>query len=286
MEKINIHILMGLPASGKTFYRKELEQPYRNNPRKCFTSVDCDYYLGADSQYYGFKKFNTIQDVLQHDLTLKGRCNMYCIDGLITTNNQVQTIIDYCNNDIEKWFYNPEDFQIIVHHWREDRETCLYNDKYRRTHSAEASIRNLPLDRPDNFEFDSKIPVSIEYHTVVKKTMYEGTFLPKSSNTELGIMKSSQWCTGGTCKDCWGGVSECTPQPPVEFTELDTLLEELCPNITFLQYKSITAKCVSIEDDYECDYYGGRRLYSRYICDLKKLYDGLIELGLITENDD
>ena len=99
-------------------------------------------------------------------------------------------------------------------------------------------------------------------------------------------MTSEKWCTGGTIC-CWDGSEyNCTPEKqPTNFIEFDKLLEKYCPDISFLKYKSIYNECVTIEDDYECDYYGGRENFNIYCCDLNRLFELLVESGYITENN-
>ena len=60
---------------------------------------------------------------------------------------------------------------------------------------------------------------------------------------------------------------------------------EVCPNITLLQYKKLYNSLVSIESGCENDYYGGSTKNAYYKCNLKDLYNMLIEMGLINENE-
>ena len=65
--------------------------------------------------------------------------------------------------------------------------------------------------------------------------------------------------------------------------ELDNFLEKVAPNITFLQYKNITNGCVSTEEFSDGDYYGGTTYHLRYMLDVRKLYECLIEKEIINE---
>ena len=278
-KKIDINILMGLPGSGKTTWRKR-------NENKCWGynwySIDCDDYLITNDGK--FRLYNTIIDVIENKFEINPDKFM-CIDGLITTNEQVNEIINLINKKVRKKvrkkFMNIDDFRIVIHHWRENRDNCLYNDKYRRNKSCKASIMNLPLEDPNGFNFKSDIEVKIEYHDVVKKTIYEGEFEPISRDDNT--IRSNTWCTGGDWADCWGNGGSCEIENPVEFTELDNLLERICPNLTYLQYKKIERECVEVDTDFNSDYYGGCQQDSYYKCDLKKLYETLMEMGLISE---
>jgi hypothetical protein len=96
-------------------------------------------------------------------------------------------------------------------------------------------------------------------------------------------MKSDTWCLGGTTGSCWGPekhtVSASTP--PTSFKEFDDVLERVCPNITFLQYKRIYNHSVLSDTEHHSDYYGGSVEYGFYVCDLPKLYEMLVEMKLI-----
>lgn len=276
-KKIDINILMGLPGSGKTTWRKKNEN---NRWGYNWYSIDCDNFLIENSDEYNFGRYNTIIDVIENRFEINSDKFM-CIDGLITTNEQVNEIINLINKKVRKKFMNIDDFRIVIHHWRENRDNCLYNDKYRRDKSCKASIMNLPLDDPNGYDFESEIEVSIEYHDVMKKTIYEGEFEPISR--EDNTIRSNTWCSGGDWADCWGNHGSCETEDPVEFTELDNLLERICPNLTFLQYKKIERECVEVDTDFNSDYYGGCQQDSYYKCDLKKLYETLMEMGLISE---
>ena len=281
MEKIEIHILMGLPGSGKTTWRKRNEFKINNSHSYYHNSLDCDEYLIENPDEYNFGRYNTIIDVIKEKFNVDPDKFM-CIDGLITTNKQVKEIISLINKKVRKKYIDIiDDFRIVIHHWRENRDNCLYNDKYRRDKSCKASIMNLSLDDPYGYDFESEIEVSIEYHDVMKKTIYEGEFEPISRNDNT--IRSNTWCSGGDWADCWGNRGSCKVEDPVAFTELDDLLERICPNLTFLQYKKIEKECIEIETMYDHDYYGGCQQDSYYECNLKKLYETLMEMGLITE---
>jgi hypothetical protein len=97
-------------------------------------------------------------------------------------------------------------------------------------------------------------------------------------------LRSERWCTGGAYGNCWNDhLSPVSGDDPLEFDELDDLLEKIAPNVTFLHYKKIRNRCVSTEDSYESDYYGGGCNYMNWVCDLEELYSILEELGYIQE---
>lgn len=279
--KKEIHILMGLPGSGKTTWRKRNEALNGINGYS-YCSLDCDEYLIEDPDAYNYGRYSSIPEVIKRIFNIYVDRFM-CIDGLITTNAQVKEIISLIHKKVQKEGYDNDNFIIVIHHWKENRENCLYNDKYRRDKSCKTSIMNLPLEDPNGYDFNSDIEVKIEYHDVIKKTIYEGEFEPISRNKD-NILRSETWCSGGSWGDCWGNSGSCSTEEPVSFVELDNLLERICPNLTFLQYKKIERECVEVDTSYSYDYYGGCQHDSYYKCDLKKLYETMIEMGLITEN--
>ena len=68
-----------------------------------------------------------------------------------------------------------------------------------------------------------------------------------------------------------------------DFVEFDELIEQVCPNISFIQYKNVYRKCVVQKTRTDCDYYGGSKEKAWWECNLKDLYKILLEKGLITK---
>ena len=282
MKKVEINVLMGLPGSGKSSWRIKNE-PKNKYSRNC-SSFCCDDYMWIpNSSKYG--RYKTIPDIIKHHLNISDKSEFICIDGLITTNAQVQEVIDVIHTCLPK-YRNDEDFEIVIHHWKEDRDACLFNDKYRRELSSETSIKNLPLEDPKDYKFDSILNVRIVYHDVIRKNVYEGIFEHLNEFNEFDdTLTSSRWTTGGTWGDCWGNTGECFSDPQPEFEEFDKLIERIAPNITFVNYKKLYNECVTIETDDECDYYGGCCHKAYYKCDLHKLCDMMVEMKLIGNNE-
>ena len=279
MKKVEINVLMGLPGSGKSTWR------IKNEPKNIYScrcsSFCCDDYMWNPNSDYNYGRYKTIPEIIKHYLRIDNTYDFVCIDGLITTNAQVQEVIDVIHTCLPR-YKNNEDFEIVIHHWKEDREACLFNDKYRRELSSETSIKNLPLEDPKDYKFNSIINVRIVYHDVIRKNVYEGIFEPLSIyNGFDGILKSTNWTTGGTWGDCWGNLCECVPEKQPEFEQFDELIERVAPHITFIKYKKLYNNCVTVETDFEYDYYGGCCYKSYYKCDLRKLYDMMVEMNLI-----
>lgn len=101
---------------------------------------------------------------------------------------------------------------------------------------------------------------------------------------ELGYLQI-QWVTGGmTGGSCWEDSEADTAinsDPEPEFTELDEVLEKICPQITFMQYKRINKKVTEISSDTSYEYYGNYTNYTRKTVQLRKLYDTLCSEGLL-----
>lgn len=94
------------------------------------------------------------------------------------------------------------------------------------------------------------------------------------------------WTTGGmTGGSCWGDDAnqavEAEPEP--EFSDLDKVLEVLCPNISFLQYKKLCAEVVERDSDTNHEYYGNYYYKGIKRVHLKKLKSFLEENKLWTE---
>lgn len=87
---------------------------------------------------------------------------------------------------------------------------------------------------------------------------------------------SVDWTIGGlTGGNCWGGTANIprTAEPEPEFEALDKILAEVCPNISFLQYKRLCQAIIKIEEETENCYYGNyydERIKSFSIADLEE----------------
>lgn len=281
MKKVEINILMGLPGSGKSTWRIKNTPSINDRFYGRHSSFCCDDYLWNENNTYNYGRYKTIPEIIKRNLDIDRDSEFVCIDGLFTTNAQIQEVIDTVHTCLPR-FRNDENFVIVIHHWKEDREACLFNDKYRRELSSATSIKNLPLEDPKDYKFESILEVKIVYHDVIRKNIYEGIFEPLTVYNGLnGILTSNNWTTGGTWRDCWNNKGECTPDPQPEFEEFDRLVEKVAPNITFMKYKKLYNECVTVETDHEYDYYGGCCHKAYYKCDLRKLYDMMVEMNVI-----
>lgn len=303
---INVEILVGLPGSGKSYYAKKRLDDY--------AAYHQDKFFGAkvikQRQVYGlnldFDKFKDNYPGLKKAINFEGRFSeifvfhpesLIVCDGLFLTNEAQEKIvfewIELFNEDGGHDESNKLNIKFV--YFKENREGCLSNDSYRdKKRSANITIKHSPFEKPNikalKDKFNQKnINFEIEEKEVYVMSKYEGTF--KSLRDEywsekLGkdVMVSKHWSTGGTWANCWGESGTIGPdKAPESFKEFDELLEKYCPDITFLQYKKIYGACVTVEEDHEDDYYGGREYFNFYCCDLKKLYEMLIEMGCFKE---
>jgi hypothetical protein len=92
-----------------------------------------------------------------------------------------------------------------------------------------------------------------------------------------------EWVTGGQDGgSCYGDTDRpVDPEPEPEFADLDAVLENLCPKITFLQYKSVVASVISMGDREVREYYGNYTTYGVKTVRLGALYEKLREKGLL-----
>ena len=286
---INVEILVGLPGSGKTYYTNN-----RCTKKGIYgVIVDFDDYKGGKNKYPGLKKVLWINSDY-YGIFLYNQESLIICDGLFLTNEAQEKIV-------REWveLFNKEDtlktstLNIKFIYFKENRDACLNNDSYReKERSAHITIKNSKFEKPDIKNFKNifnqeNINFEIEEKEVYTMTNYDGEFKSLrneywSKKFEKDVLVSEHWCVGGNICGYDGYDEPCSPEEkPDSFEEFDKLLEQNCPDITFLQYKKIYKECVTIEEDEERDYYGGTQYFNFYCCDLKKLYEMLQERGYI-----
>lgn len=93
-----------------------------------------------------------------------------------------------------------------------------------------------------------------------------------------------EWVTGGiTGGSCWGNdkmYSRSAHSEP-SFDQLDNILEKICPNITFLQYKKICQDIIEEIDYEQNEYYGNSTNYRIKYFTAENLYHALLESNLL-----
>lgn len=94
-----------------------------------------------------------------------------------------------------------------------------------------------------------------------------------------------EWSTGGySGGSCW---DDSNPQPYTsenareELVEFDSILEKICPSLSFSDYKKIRSEVVTSFYRTEHEYYGNQTDYEGLKCDLKDLFDVLKSRSII-----
>lgn len=300
--KYKITILWALPASGKSTYAAKHDA--RKNYYKRSRIIDLDRLFKNKPTYIENAYDFVARDVLDHiewyqryypthnnktDLINdKGEIPII-LDGLITTNENAKKLIEAIKKDFSNreaytiYKENPSELIFEIVFWEKDIDSCLWNDFGRRKVQSRITIENLPFEEPSK-ELLKEFNINLIRKLIVRKSAAK---LWMHATVGSESLKSSTWCLGGNGKNCWGDewTIHSTSQP-ASFREFDDLLTNICPSITFLQYKKIYEESVSIEESSEGDYYGGNADYACYSCDLEKLYQSLLEMRLIAEITD
>ena len=275
---IAIHILIGLPAFGKTTFGNELSRDYPNR----FIKFDDYIKDGKVPTYKEIWKMEFQNDTFYNSKTI-------ILDGLFLTNSVRKSVLSSLIDHIEEnKVFDGYDYRIVYHFWNEDRDTCAHNDKGRRSVDSSVTIKNAPYEPLDVEYIEKDLNVNIvshqvKNHTVIRATLYNKFFQTRGTIKNPDIMKSDEWSLGETCGDCYGVPLDIFSDSALDFVEFDNLIEQVCPNISFIQYKNIYRSCVTQKTRTEYDYYGGSEERAWWECDLKRLYELLKEKHLITE---
>lgn len=301
--------MMGLPGSGKTTY---VEEHTTLKPNHRVISLDNEYYGKRDPINYAAQYAVEYVEVLSTD----PRCSIddIWIDGLILSYEDINKLVDkiiyeMSKANTESWLvFNDEliSVTINIHQYECNRDNCLHNDINRynngeRQLASNISIENTPyvvldknqieslcktcLESSENEEMHLKyVKFNLEYELLPVKKCGTWELYYKSKGTlNPNILESNSWSRGGSWCDYRGchGTIEASDQP--EFTELDNILLETCPNLPILIYKKIYKDYVTINEYSEDDYYGGTEYKANYVADMKAIYDYLREKNLIEE---
>jgi hypothetical protein len=105
----------------------------------------------------------------------------------------------------------------------------------------------------------------------------------KKSPYDNGLTFSTTWNMGGTTGNCWDDFKS-VREPDMEEDdpkEFDLILEGMYPQISFMQYKGIVRDVMVRGQTYHGDYYGGSTTEGHKGFKIKKLYDVLVDKGII-----
>lgn len=103
----------------------------------------------------------------------------------------------------------------------------------------------------------------------------------KINTPRLYVSWSPGGVSGGNCWDSTEPTAYSNHEKPKELQILDSILEKICPNISFLQYKSLTNQLIKFEEWTEPEYYGNSTDYCSLMVDVKELYNYLVEHNII-----
>lgn len=263
---------MGLPASGKTTFANSYTNHYSKDK---VLNIELDKQLLLH-KYDKYDKSIAIEKII-NDINTKSQYIIF--DGLFLTNDSVFNVLTLFLKHI-----NP--IEIEIHYWYPNVENCLWNDKYRRDNHSKITIKNAKLEEIDLNIFNklpNKPKIEIIYHNVERKPEWL-IFVDKYDiPLKNGKMTSNSWCLGGTWMSYTGHGGNVSAETQPEFGMFDTLLEKINPNITYLKYKKLYNDCIEIETYNDSDYYGGRTENAYYSCDIKLLYERLIEMNIEIE---
>jgi hypothetical protein len=270
--KKKVTLLWGLPGSGKSHYASEQQRD------KDYSNViDCDK---ISKQTKPDKMYNMVATNVVQKLRYR---NHAIVDGLITTNEVADKIFKAITTHSKDESFSLE-FEIVW--WTPDIEACLHNDRGRRDQDSGITIQNIAFEKPSK-DLIKTWNVKVIRKEIVLKPLWK-VWAEESGAGGSDKLESNRWCLGGTSGNCWGpekyNVSP-TPQP-ASFKEFDELLEQICPQITFLQYKKLYNETVTTESMGDSDYYGGHVEYAKYVCDLPRLYDLLEQMGVLEKRHD
>lgn len=268
-EEKTIHVLMGLPGSGKTYWAEHytrgkdfVKNVNLDTAPKKYTSPATT--LDKHIQIFSYSKSYSMD---YH--------NELILDGLFLTSTDVERILNIVEEQKELVD------NIIVHYWNEDRAKCLNNDKDRRKTSSTITINNGEFIKPNISELNRKYlqNITLQEHIIIPKSEYEQ--FKNDYNIKADILKSDTWSNGGVSGNCWdNSMDSFGGDSPLEFTELDNLLEEIKPDITFLQYKEIRS-LADVDTNTEYGYYNSSESISNWEIDVKLLYDLLIDISIL-----
>lgn len=288
MESIKKIILtVGLPASGKTTFCKEYvkvnDSQYEeyDNP---INHIEFDKYRKTS---YG-KNLN-FENVLLKRMK-EYRDEILLLDTLLLNNHGVIDSINILKDNLE----NIDNIEVEIHYWNLDRETCLYNDKGRRDKDSEITIKNAKLEEIDIESIKKATSLEKIYlftHDVKRKSelqlaldLLENKIIEevydKYDEEDKRYLYSEKWLVRGTERYYVGSNWESeyrqleSEEAIIEFEEFDNLLKQLCPSLTFIEYKELMKVAVDIEEFDKDDYYS-YATYKRWRCDLDKLEEYL-----------
>ena len=287
-----LHVLVGLPGSGKTTFANQYRDVIYDGYGYSHTNYRAKKYADVIDYDAIYKKVGFTDKLeINKEKVLKMalprlKYDILILDGLFVTQKDVEWVLSvYLDNPKFTEHFVVE--KIIVDSWIPDKEACLWNDRGRRNIGAAVSIQLLEQEKINVKQIEKRfgIKTKLELHSIFRKPEYR-IFVEENnikSVHEDKYLDSSTWCLGGEAWGWDGGKHIISAEQPCNFDAFDDLLEKICPTITFLQYKKLYNNCVVIEERSNSDYYSHTQ-EAFYRCDLEKLWNMLEEMGIATLN--
>lgn len=253
-----LHIMMGLPGSGKSSLADEIKKADDRNI----------YVIHADEEREKMCVWGDryeIRDYVRQGMDNWRGQTQVVVDGLVLTNDHIFNVaaffLEYAYGILE----------VVVHRFDEDRETCINNDGGRRERKSTRTIMGAQYEEVDIETLNKRLLVygaknvqvaEVICHKVELKPDWYRFFKDQVDIWGDGKLRSQSWSLGGMHGSCYGGKSYSDGEEPYEFTELDELLDEKCPDLAYKHFRAIRTECIKTEEREESEYYGG---YTRYM---------------------
>lgn len=267
-KRIEIIFLVGLPGSGKTTYAKRVNELFG------YSVYTLDNYRTDNSPINQTELLKrALSDVQKSASSELNLSSTIVIDGLFTTNRVIYEAIDVIKDALSDY-----DILIEFHHWNEDREVCKLNDINRRPVTSQLTISCMPFD---NTIYTKHMKTKYEDSHISFKPIIEHEVEPHIYINDVDVIGTvdDDYITADNktiVSDTWSVCSE----SPISFKVLDTLLDKVCPNLSYKDYKYIKDTCISTNIWTESDYYSEYTL-SQWTCDIIELFKTLEELGYL-----
>lgn len=276
-------ILMGLPGSGKTKYalgilEDEIDRLEGVYDAKYTTYLELKNELKGEN---GRGKIEDLQHVIKLNLLSYERSDLI-LDGCILTNEELKVVI---NRILDSKPFG----RIEIHYW-EPNQTLLKRKQYK---GMESALPKLETVNKGWLTGETGFPnIELIKHATVEVDKDDYLFfankhgLALKSNDENGItdrkyLQSDFWMGSSSYYDHsdegWKDTGH-VGKPLALFVEFDALLMEICPFISFSQYKKLYENTVTIVTQDESDYYTPNE-YTFYSCNIDELLKHLVSMG-------
>ena len=263
--EVQVEILSGLPGSGKThyaettLYQDKLKEAYE---RENISVVHLDEEQMAPKPW------------------IPRDAERVILDGLVLTNNNIISLI----RAAQETNHYKRELKFTVVRWKEDRDTCLYNDAGRRNTPASDTIKYAKYEYPDVEAIKNATGYSVS--VVEKQVCKKPAFMRNLSqnircNLHGDYLVSDHWVISGMNRhynDSWQNVYESIsgdPQPL--FKELINFLNFAYPDMLFKHGIKILEKFSAVREFSRDDYYSSF-LCGEYICNIRELDEYVREM--------